>query len=177
MQYAVKYDVVSELANAIANLTFEQMARGDGNKAKFWYSTYISWNSKLWRSVSAASTPTFSLRSQPLNILQVKALGIESCALFHTVAVSNLTSEHLCERLFLQHKQREVELTVIYRQNTRSTETVADFPLYFDNLHVFVNFFVTKNLLFGIIIGGSTLEALRWCLDFELQQVTLNTIC
>ena len=172
--YVGKYDVVSELANASTGLTFGQLIRGDGEKAKSEIRRLLTRGTRVRRNVAAA-VPGSSLTVRPrrLKVVQIKTFGTDAEALLDSGAVPNLISEKLCKKLSVDFNKKHIGLTVADGQRAHSIGTITDVPISFDDLHISMDFYVMKNPPFEVIIGVPTLEALRGCLDFGLQQVTL----
>lgn len=171
-EHSAKYDVVSELANASTNLTFGQLIRGDGEKAKSDIRRLLSGGAKLRRNVTAAvSAP--KIRPRRLKVVKIKVYGMDSEALMDSGAVPNLISERLCNILSLPFDRRSVGLTVADGQRASSAETISDIPVSIDSLHISMDFYVMESPPFDVIMGVPTLEALRGCLDFGLRQVSL----
>lgn len=98
---------------------------------------------------------------------------MDSKALLDTGTVPNLISEKVCERLSFRTDQKLLGLTVTDGERTRSIGVVLDLPIFFDNRHVSMNSGAMGSPPFDVTIGVPTLEDLRGCLGFGVQQVTL----
>ena len=172
-EYVGKYNVISELANANTGLTFGQLIRGDGEKAKSDIKRLLARGARVRRNVTAAVSTSSNVRPRRLKVVQIRAHGLPSEALLDSGAVPNLISEKFCKKLNLTFEQKSVGLTVADGQRARSIGLVSELPISFEDLHISMDFHVMENPPFDVIIGVPTLEALRGCLDFGLQQVTL----
>ena len=152
--YAGKYDVISELANASTGLTFGQLIRGDGEKAKSEIRRLLTRGTRVRRNVAAA-VPGSSLTVRPrrLKVVQIKTFGTDAEALLDSGAVPNLISEKLCKKLSVDFNKKHIGLTVADGQRAHSIGTITDVPISFDDLHISMDFYVMKNPPFEVIIG------------------------
>lgn len=86
--------------NASTSLTFGQLIRGDGEKAKSEIRRLLTRGARVRRNVTDAvpgSSP--NLRPRRLKVVKIKIFGLDTEALLDSGAVFNLISSKLCKKL------------------------------------------------------------------------------
>lgn len=149
------------------------MIRGNCDKAEFGFRRLLSRGARVQGRFNAAVSNAPYFRSGRSKVVQIKVFGLDSDALFVCCTIPNLISKRLCEKQSLRFEEKLIGLTVADGQRARSIGTITGFSVSFENLHTSMDFYVMKDPPFDVIIGFPALKALRGCLEFGLQQVTL----
>jgi hypothetical protein len=164
-----KYDVLNELAQAPAGLTFGQLVRGDAEHAQ-------KTLKKLLAARSSSKVSTIDTDSVPrkLRLVAAEVESKEVLALLDSGAVPDIMSSRLARLLQLQPKSTSRNITVANGATTAGAGVLQGVNVKFGDIQVHLDFLVIENPPFDIIVGMPTMEALRTCIDTGKQLIYMT---
>ena len=168
-EHVGKYNVVAELANAPAGLTFGVLMRGDADEAKK-ESRCLLASSNTRKSVAASASVT----PRRLKVVAVRVFGTDVQAVLDTGAVPNLLSTSLAYDLGLTLKPTTKKITIANGKRSICRGLIENVPVSFAGIRVSMDFLVVNGMPFDVIIGAPALESLHAQLDLGQQTVKVS---
>lgn len=88
---------------------------------------------------------------------------------------SDLISKYLYKKLSTSYEKKPSNLFAVNEERVYSIWTVSNYPILIESHHVSIDFYVISNPSIDNLIEIFTVEALRGCLNFKLQQAAMFT--
>ena len=156
-----KYDLINNLAQAQAGITFGHIARGDIDFAKNELQRILS--EKMGRSIVnfAGKDEAHGLSMSRNLLVQVHVYSESTMALFDSDAIPNVTSQKILKKLHLCMQTTNQSIKVASCASEKCVGTLNEVPISFGELVVSMDFLVLEETPYDILFGLPTMIQLR----------------